>query len=86
MDRDREVVEESLSNARSGVPSLLHMSLSFWLWNGFRKWNERKNVHVLKPLNVPNMRNIFVSAVESSTAVGTFDTRISCVVQAWTSI
>jgi hypothetical protein len=40
----------------------------------------------LKPLNDPKMRNMFVSAVASSTAVGTLETLISWAVQAWTSI
>ena len=41
---------------------------------------------VLKPRNAPSMRNIFVSAVASSAAVATFETRILRAVQAWTSI
>ena len=43
-------------------------------------------LQVLKPLNAPKMRNMFVSAVASSTAVGTLETLISWAVQAWTSI
>ena len=40
----------------------------------------------LKPRRAPKIKNMFVSAVESSTAVGTFETRIPFAVQACTSI
>ena len=46
----------------------------------------RSNTHALNPRNAPRIRNIFVSAVASSTAVGTLETRISRAVQACTSI
>ena len=41
---------------------------------------------MLKPRKAPRIRNMFVSAVASSTAVGTFETRILCSVQTCTSI
>lgn len=44
------------------------------------------DVHVLNPRRAPRIRNMFTSAVASSTAVGTLETRMSCAVQAWTSI
>jgi hypothetical protein len=40
------------------------------------------DIQVLNPLKAPRMRNIFVSAVASSTAVGTLETLMSCAVQA----
>jgi hypothetical protein len=43
-------------------------------------------LHVLNPLKAPKIRNMFVSAVASSTAVGTLETLMSWAVQAWTSI
>ena len=50
------------------------------------KWAGGGNLHVLNPRNAPRIKNMLTSAVASSTAVGTLETRISCVVQAWTSI
>lgn len=47
---------------------------------------ERWNVQVLNPRRAPRIRNIFVSAVASSTAVGTLLTWIPRAVQAWMSI
>ena len=43
-------------------------------------------IHELTPRKVPRIRNMFTSAVASSTAVGTLETRISCAVHACTSI
>lgn len=40
---------------------------------------------VLNPLRAPKIKNIFVSAVASSTATGTLETRMPFSVQAWTS-
>ena len=79
MDHDRGVAEGTLSNDHFGVPSLL---------GDIRTETEFREgaLQVLKPLNAPKMRNMFVSAVASSTAVGTLETLISWAVQAWTSI
>lgn len=57
----------------------------FFVWEGFGIW-EGEDVQVLNPLKAPNIKNIFVSAVASSGAVGTLETRISCAVHACTSI
>jgi len=68
--RGQEVVEESLSSDHSGVPS----------WLGYirieTRFRERAS-QVLNPLKAPKIRNILVSAVASSTAVGTLETLMS---------
>ena len=69
------MVGENLSSGHFEVPS--------WLECVRREAKiQSGDVHVLKPLKAPRMRNMFVSAVASSTAVGTLETLISCAVQA----
>lgn len=46
----------------------------------------KEGIHELNPRNAPRIKNIFASAVASSTAVGTFETLIPRAVQACTSI
>lgn len=74
---------ESLSSAHCGALSLLGFSVSE---NSLQATYGGGNKHVLNPRSAPKIKNMFTSAVASSTAVGTLETRISCAVHACTSI